>query len=642
MSFSVSSSKLTGRPDNAGWSQVYDFEPEDRAQFQKKGHLYAMIATPKLFSDVDGVAAGREILSRVQEEYFGGSELKRNEEGAESPLITLKTALGKVVREFSQRGGVQIGAIVLRNNTLYLVSAGGAKICLIRGGVFSPILESAENDIKSASGFIKNDDSFLIGSSSFFAKFAEGTIKAAIDPDNLTSFTDYFAPIVHSSSSVGDTAFILINFKESAPLSFGEPADIKIPVMEQSLASPQQKTEKSGDSVFHPKLLATPGFFKKLFERKAYVNSDDWSEESRRRRKVSASVGVLLLILLSVSIFFGIRQKELLDYRKNFENDLTSAKHSLDEAENLKILNPERSRELFLEGKSKVLGLSSQGFEDAELDDLKKEIQEIQGSILGEYESTTQMFIDLSLLSDGFNGFNIILTDGLIYTFDPGSRKIVKTEISNKHSELVAGPSKIDENSQLAVYLDNLYLVSSRGVFDITDEKKEILDKSWEGEVLVYAYAGNLYILEKSKSKIWRYAGGAEGNFASGREWLSQSVQVDLSSSRSMVINGSVWILDGSGKIYKFTLGNLQKFELTQEYRDIKPDFIFTGDETQYLYILDKAGGKILVFTKDGEYKAQYLADDIKNTSQIVVSEKEGKIILLSGGNLLSIEIKHL
>jgi hypothetical protein len=49
-----------------------------------------------------------------------------------------------------------------------------------------------------------------------------------------------------------------------------------------------------------------------------------------------------------------------------------------------------------------------------------------------------------------------------------------------------------------------------------------------------------------------------------------------------------------------------------------------------------------VVLEKDGNYKAQYFSDKLKEAKDIAVSEKNKKIIFLSGSKLYSIEIKHL
>ena len=49
-----------------------------------------------------------------------------------------------------------------------------------------------------------------------------------------------------------------------------------------------------------------------------------------------------------------------------------------------------------------------------------------------------------------------------------------------------------------------------------------------------------------------------------------------------------------------------------------------------------------MVLDKNGAYKAQYISSDIKGAINLIVSEKEGKIILLTGEKLLALDLRHL
>jgi len=68
----------------------------------------------------------------------------------------------------------------------------------------------------------------------------------------------------------------------------------------------------------------------------------------------------------------------------------------------------------------------------------------------------------------------------------------------------------------------------------------------------------------------------------------------------------------------------------------------YTNESLKYIYFLDRDSKRIVVVVKDGEYKAQYVSDEIGNSRGLVVSEEERKIILLTSDKLFSIDLKHL
>src|SRR3989344_5088828 len=123
MSFQIVSSKVTGKPDRGGWSQVYDFKPAGEVKLKKLGHFFALISTHASrdqpggmdsggHGDIDNVIVGREILARLHEEYFGKypDNFSASLDSDVKPLLLIKNAVGSVMSEFSEMEGVEIAA----------------------------------------------------------------------------------------------------------------------------------------------------------------------------------------------------------------------------------------------------------------------------------------------------------------------------------------------------------------------------------------------------------------------------------------------------------------------------------------------------------------------------------------------------
>ena len=70
--------------------------------------------------------------------------------------------------------------------------------------------------------------------------------------------------------------------------------------------------------------------------------------------------------------------------------------------------------------------------------------------------------------------------------------------------------------------------------------------------------------------------------------------------------------------------------------------YIYTNEETASVYLVFPERKSIVVLTKEGEYQAEYISDKISEVKGFVVSEKDKKIILLTGDKLYSIDLKHL
>jgi len=633
MSFTVSSSKLTGNPGETGWAQVHDFKPDDVQKFSTRGHFFAVVGT-KGKARVDGggiesVVAGREIITRLHEEYFGNTQI--------SPYNALKEACEKVITEFKEAwGDVEIAACSVIGDVVYTVAGGGAAVSILREGMLAKILESGgaqDKYVVSASGYPKDSDILVLATSSFLNVFADGTIRAALIGGEPTAAVEKLAPTIHSGKESGDIGAVFIKFKKDT---------INVPRLQEIKETGKERVKiKNTLSIFLNTIRKKTGNLVKIPERKIFIGNPIGDIEVSRGRKLYISVGVILLVLLVVSIGFGIKRNTDQKRKSQYQDRLVSARHQFDEAVGLYPLDENRARELYSESYKVVSKLIEEGVSDPELDALSNDLANERGRILGEYESKTELFVELSLISDGFVGVKLFSTDENLYVLNEGSDRIITVSYSTKRSEVVAGPDRVSGTKEIAVYSERLYLVKDNGVYEMDDDSR-VIDVNLGDDFLIHSYAGNIYILRKNLGVIERYTAGESG-FSSGANWMSSGVEPDFSNVISWAIDGSIWTLDAFGEIDRFTLGNPQVFNVSEVVPAItNPKAIFTSESLEFIYVLDPQESRVVVIDKEGNFKAQYKGEGIKEAKAFAVSEREKKIIVLTGEKLLSFEIKHL
>ncbi|MFZ5932736.1 MAG: hypothetical protein ACOYT7_01505 [Patescibacteria group bacterium] len=624
MAFSLSSAKLTGNPGVSGWAQVHEFVPTDPEKLASRGHLFAVVATGRHEEGLDAVSAGRELLSRLHEEYFGP-------EG--SAFAILAAAVKKVTAEFRQSWGeVEISAVSLVGDVVYSVAAGGAQVAIFRNGILANILESSKGEVISASGYPQEGDMLVVGTKLFFATFPGGVIKAALASGDPLAAVESFAPTVHSRQDSGSLGVTVISFAKKSEL-FTKP---EVPPKEAEKPQPLASFRKKALEKIREFLA------QRLPERKIYVREGQMEEAPSQRRKVMVTVGGILLALLVVSIGFGVRAKNIKEQKSRYEARLTQAQHEFEESLSLFSLNPERARELFISAKGTADSLKSEGVKDKALDELVKNLDANQGKVLGEYREEAELFVDLSILSSGLKGDDMAASSEMLFVLDKAGKRVVSANFSTKKTEVVAGPEQIEAAEGAAVYEDRVFILNSDGIFEVGEEKSRATNRDWEGEALVYAYAGNLYVVDKAAGVIWRYPGSGK-TFGSKSNWFAPGITVDLNNIKGLTIDGTIWLLSVSGKISKFSLGNPQNFAPAGVFPELaNPDAIYTNEEQDFLYVLEKERKRIVVLEKDGKYKAQYLSDKLGEATDLAVNEKEGKMVVLAGDKLYSLEIKHL
>lgn len=636
VSFNLSSAKITGNPGSSGWAQVHEFRPEDDQKLALRGHIFAVVATSRQEPGVDSVTTGRELLARLHEEYYG------KEEG--TPFNTLKSALEKVIGEFkSSWGDVQIAATVSIGDVVYSAAGGGAQISIFRNGMLASILESTKEEVVVASGYPKDGDMLVLGTKIFFDTFPSGTIKGALEAKDPGLATESLAPAIHSKEDAGSLGVVIIKFEKSDGL-FTQEKTVSLPTDSPAVI----RVVSGGVGLKINSLIKKVGgsfnalITKNLPERRIYIKGLPEEETSTKSRKTTFLVGIILLVLLVLSIGFGIRQKSIKEERSKYATRLVQATHEADEAVGLISLDPDRARELFANSRITAETLKNEGVKDPDLESLITKLDQNQGSVLGEYKDEPQLFLDLSILSDGFSGNELSGSSDKFYVLDKNGKKIVGISTETKKTAVVAGPDQVIDAQGLASYEDRVFIVTTDGIYEVGKTKSLVAAKDWSGEALAYLYAGNIYLVDKAGNMIWRYSGSGAA-FGTKQKWLAPSVTVDLSKIHGLTIDGTIWTITTSGKIVRFSLGNPQNITPTGIFPALTSiDAIYTNEALNSVYLLDKGNKRIVVLTKDGKYKAQYLNDKVGEAIDLVVSEKDKKIILLTGQKLLFLEIKHL
>ncbi len=619
------SSKVTATPDSSGWSQAYDFQPNSDQEKELRGHLYLVISTNIPQQNIEDISLGRNIVSKIQERYFGDLET--------DPFSKLKNTIRDTIREFSSSNekNIEISAMSFVAGTSYVAAFGGGQVYVLRGKSLVKIISSEEGDVVGASGYPQKGDVIVLATKEFVEKIPQETLKRVIEEN---SFEEGFLPFLNES---GRMAANFVTFSQNVfPTDYVTqmPAEAPKTFTIQNNLENTKKTLGSFLSKFE-------GFAKKIVpERKIYVQNSLEFEAESQNKKLTLSVGVILLIILGVSIIFGTKAKNTKELKSMYEGTLIEANQNLDEAIGLVDVSPEEARRLFVLAQEKLAEVESYEAQDPKIDELKRRIEEQKGLAFGEYKSETILFTDLTLLSSGFKGDLISSSGGNIFVLDKTGKKIVSLEIDTKKSRVVAGPDKIGEVSDLASYSDRVFVLDGDGVKEIESDVNTVIIKDWEGGSLIYGFAGNIYVLDKTANQIYRYAGSGD-SFGSKQNWLSSSTKPDFSEVKSWVIDGSVYALNNNGRVQKFGLGSPQAFNVAGIFPEISSiDAIYASDETEFVYLLDKEGKRVVVLDKKGNYKAQYMSNEISNAIGLAVSESEGKIILLTGGKLLSIDIK--
>ncbi|MCX6703867.1 MAG: hypothetical protein NTZ07_00265, partial [Candidatus Woesebacteria bacterium] len=269
------------------------------------------------------------------------------------------------------------------------------------------ILESS-GEVITASGYPKDGDVILLATKTFFQKVSIETVKTALTTGSPEAAAETISPVVHGGVEDGNLGAVILKFETQKPT----------PTVSQNTIPPILPKDNPVNLLKQKASFLLNKFRNRIPQRSIYIKSAMGDEVTSQSKKMTFSVGVILLAILIVSIGFGIRQKSINDMKKKYQGILSVAQAEVDQAIGLASVSPDKSRELFMDSEQKLKQILALKVTDPKVADLQKKIEESKGAILGEYDGTPTLYLDLSLLSSGFTGDAVSASGGQIYILD--------------------------------------------------------------------------------------------------------------------------------------------------------------------------------------------------------------------------------
>lgn len=227
-----------------------------------------------------------------------------------------------------------------------------------------------------------------------------------------------------------------------------------------------------------------------------------------------------------------------------------------------------------------------------------------------------------------------------------GDGKIYQGNIQNADSKLIGS---IDQDAGQPVGF--AYSTALKKILINTAEKKvfafdtstktveelKIADSQigWEESTAIDTYSTNIYLLSPVTGVVWKHTEQDSG-FSSGSSYLTK--KVDIQGAVDLTIDGNVYVLKNDGQLLKFTKGvqdsSFALKGIPKPYSEILiPSRVYTGDDTNNIFVLDKKYSRIIKFDKNGQYISQYIFDKIPLES-FSVNTKLQKIWGLAAGTI--------
>ena len=614
----LSFAKLSATPTETSWSQVYN-----------AGNLFACLSLSKS-AEEEGItlsSIGKEMFAHLESEFFTleNKDLQAIKEAIANSTHTIPTNV--------------IGGLCLtffKDNILYLFTYGEGAIIIKREGKVGTLLMGDKNlEIRTASGFVENGDIIILQTSKFASDISEETLSQALELELPSDIAESLSPVMHTAPDVenadlGASAAIIIRYQGIAKQPQEENENINeeefVPEIlteeithteiEDNLGSVEVVDQEESERVFVPKQANNDDFpthsspkltlIQKLkLSLKSLYSKNKNKINLNHRNKFFLSIAAIILILLILSVFLTKKTQDDTKTEAAFHALYDPALKNYEDGVGIKNINSEFARSDFLkadttlkEGQNKFKKGSKQEKQITEL--LVKVETELGGG------STASSKIEPKIIT-------------------LSSTDLLSVEKNNSDG-IAFSPDK-----------DSIDYLTSSAVISVNKagDKKDLFknDKDWEKGVGLSTYQGNIYILDQ-KNGVLKFTAGGDGFGKSS--YLKD--KPDLSTASSIAIDGSVWILLKDGNILKYTKGTAEDFKVKGMDKPAKgASRLYTNIDIENLYILDPGNSRIIKINKEGAFQTQYVADILKNAKDLEVSEKDGKINVLSGKKIWEI-----
>ncbi|MFH1308962.1 MAG: hypothetical protein ABIH51_03055 [Patescibacteria group bacterium] len=239
--------------------------------------------------------------------------------------------------------------------------------------------------------------------------------------------------------------------------------------------------------------------------------------------------------------------------------------------------------------------------------------------------------VDLSKNTYSFNPSGILKLKDSLYLYENSSGFLYKMDLETKQPTLIFLSSK--DTFKLGAVKDNsIVLLSSPEkiyIYSINDNYNTYLLKPDLQNTFnikdVAEYNNNLYFLDSENKHILKYS--PNETYLNGSIWASDE---SLINSRSIAIDGNIYVSKENGTIIKFTQGNkIKEFKLNISPEIIKGNQIFTKENMKNLYILDSENKRILAYDKNDDRITQYVSDKFNNLIDLWITDDEKYIYVL-------------
>lgn len=274
------------------------------------------------------------------------------------------------------------------------------------------------------------------------------------------------------------------------------------------------------------------------------------------------------------------------------------------------------------------------------LAELKRDILQLQKNQGNLQVTTEKVFFDMKLIDKAAQASMLVADDKNIALYDQALKKIYVIDSTTKAYETYSlgntTPTLISLTNGTPSIVDlknGLYIGNDERSFD----KKAPRSSSWKKPISMVSYGSNIYLLDPSANAVFKHTPISEGNYSDALSYFPSGSGISIQEGRSMAVDYYIYILSSS--LLKFESGSEQSFdEGNVRLSDVSS--IVTSENLKYLYGLDTAQGRIIVFDKKGPVLKSYFNPSLKSARMFGV-QNDSIVFYLRNNSVYSLDISR-
>lgn len=345
-------------------------------------------------------------------------------------------------------------------------------------------------------------------------------------------------------------------------------------------------------------------------------------------------------VVFTISILFAAKEKKDADKDISVYNVmLTKAIQKREAAETALIYQDEnKAKSLMKEEEEELDKLSATGFFASEVTKERTALRALAGQIDKQFTLTDLAAIfNFSDLDSTINPAKLTMIDSTIYVFDASKNSLYAYDTAKGTSKpLNVDSTNIGHFKQWVASSDKKIIIyTDTPGLAIYDPKKNelkaadsVLAKNKVTVKDMTTYDTSLYVMDSAADQIIKYKRTASG-FDAGKEWIADKGGKNLSNAISLTIDGTIYVLNTDGQIYKYYKGVNSDLPLSPLFTPLtNPLKIVTGGSLKNLYVLDPPNNRIVVFGKDGKLVKQIYSDKFTALKDIIIYDEKTAFVL--------------